>query len=119
MCGRYALTCTPDRIAEEFQLEEIPDIHPRYNVAPSQWVACVRAGRHARTREAVTLRWGLIPSWARDHAMGMKLINARVETVAKNHRFKSRFGNVAVWSWRTATMSGNGKAQENSLTIFD
>ena len=77
MCGRYTLTCRPDVVAEEFRLEEIPDLHPRYNVAPSQSVACVRVRLHVRKREAVTLRWGLIPSWAKDPAIGMKLINAR------------------------------------------
>lgn len=91
MCGRYTLTCTPEVIAEEFRLEAVPDLHPRYNVAPSQWVACVRAGLHARKREAVTMRWGLIPAWARDPAMGMKLINARAETVAEKPSFQKPF----------------------------
>ena len=93
MCGRYTLTCTPDVIAEEFRLEAIPALHPRYNVVPSQGVACVRARLQAQVwkREAVNLRWGLIPSWARDPAMGMKLINARVETVAKKPSFQKPF----------------------------
>ena len=91
MCGRYTLTCTPDVIAEEFRLEATPDLQPRYNVAPSQWVACVRAGLPSPKREAVTLRWGLIPSWAGDPAMGMKLINARAETVAEKPSFRKPF----------------------------
>ena len=91
MCGRYTLTCTSDVIAEEFRLEAVPDLQPRYNVAPSQWVACVRAGLPSPKREAVTLRWGLIPSWAGDPAMGMKLINARAETVAEKPSFRKPF----------------------------
>ena len=91
MCGRYTLTCTPEVIAEAFQLETIPDLHPRYNVAPSQSVVCVRAALPVRNREAVTLRWGLIPAWARDPAMGMKLINARAETVAGKPSFRKPF----------------------------
>ena len=91
MCGRYTLTCRPDVVAEEFRLEEIPDLHPRYNVAPSQWVTCVRVRFHVRKREAVTLRWGLIPSWAGDPAIGMKLINARTETVAEKPSFQKPF----------------------------
>ncbi len=91
MCGRYTLTCRPDVVVEEFRLEEIPDFEPRYNVAPSQWVACVRAGFRERQREAIMLRWGLIPSWARDPAMGMKLINARAETVAEKPSFQKSF----------------------------
>ncbi len=91
MCGRYTLTCKPEVIAEEFKLEAIPDFRSRYNVAPSQWVACVRAALHVRKREAVTMRWGLIPSWARDPAMGMNLINARVETVMEKPSFQKPF----------------------------
>ncbi len=91
MCGRYTLTCTPEVLAEEFRLEAVPDLRPRYNVAPSQGVACVRAGLRSRKREAVLLRWGLIPSWAGDPAMGMKLINARAETVAEKPSFRKPF----------------------------
>ena len=91
MCGRYTLTCTPEVIAEEFQLQAVPDFEPRYNVAPSQWVACVRAGLSSRKREAVTLWWGLLPSWAGDPAIGMKLINARAETVAEKPSFRKPF----------------------------
>lgn len=91
MCGRYTLTCTPEVLAEAFRLEATPDLQPRYNVAPSQEVACVRARLPSRKREAVTLRWGLIPSWAGDPAMGMKLINARAETVAEKPSFRKPF----------------------------
>ena len=91
MCGRYTLTCTPEVLAEAFQLEAAPDLQPRYNVAPSQGVACVRAGLRSRKREAVLLRWGLVPSWAGDPAMGMKLINARAETVAEKPSFRKPF----------------------------
>ena len=91
MCGRYTLTCTPEVLAEEFQLEATPDHQPRYNVAPSQSVVCVRVALPARRCEAITLRWGLIPSWAGDPAMGMKLINARAETVAEKPSFRKPF----------------------------
>jgi len=91
MCGRYTLTSTPEVIAEAFQLEAIPDLHPRYNVAPSQEVACIRVRHQAREPETVMLGWGLIPSWARDPAMGMKLINARAETVAGKPSFRKPF----------------------------
>ena len=91
MCGRYTLTCTPEVIAEAFQLETTPDLLPRYNVAPSQSVVCVRAALPVRNREAVNLRWGLIPAWAGDPAMGVKLINARSETVAEKPSFRKSF----------------------------
>ncbi len=91
MCGRYTLTCMPEVVAEEFRLEAIPDLQPRYNIAPSQWVACVRVGSQVQKRGAATLRWGLIPSWAKDPAIGMKLINARAETVAEKPSFQKPF----------------------------
>ena len=91
MCGRYTLTCTPEVLAEAFRLDATPDLQPRYNVAPSQGVACVRAGLPSRKREAVTLRWGLIPSWAGDPAMRINLINARAETVAEKPSFRKSF----------------------------
>ncbi|MCY3728143.1 MAG: SOS response-associated peptidase [Nitrospira sp.] len=91
MCGRYTLTCTPEVFAEEFRLEATPDHQPRYNVAPSQAVVCVRATLPARLREAVTMRWGLIPSWTRDPAKGMNLINARAETATEKPSFRKPF----------------------------
>ncbi|MYC27259.1 MAG: SOS response-associated peptidase [Nitrospira sp. SB0662_bin_26] len=91
MCGRYTLTCTPEVLAEAFRLEAAPDHQPRYNVAPSHSVVCVRAALPARKREAVTLRWGLIPSWAGEPAKGMNLINARAETVAEKPSFRKPF----------------------------
>ncbi len=91
MCGRYTLTCTPEVLAEAFRLDATPDLQPCYNVAPSQEVVCVRAGLRSPKRETVTLRWGLVPSWARDSAMGMKLINGRAETVAEKPSFRRPF----------------------------
>ncbi len=91
MCGRYTLTCTPEVLAEEFQLAVTPDLQACYNISPSQGVACVRMQPQTRKREAVTLRWGLIPSWTRGPAMGMKLINARAETVAEKPSFRKPF----------------------------
>ena len=65
------------------------NLRPRYNVAPSQDVAVVRADDGGRTLGM--LRWGLIPAWAKDHAIGYKLINARSETAAEKPSFRSAF----------------------------
>ena len=62
---------------------------PRYNVAPSQDVAVARAAPDGRT--LTMLRWGLIPAWAKDPAIGHKLINARSETAAEKPSFRSAF----------------------------
>ena len=86
MCGRYTLKTTPELVADQFHFEELADLKPRYNIAPSQLVASVRMTPGSTTREGVMLKWGLIPSWAKDPAIGMKLINARAETVAEKPR---------------------------------
>ena len=91
MCGRYTLTTTPEVLADQFQFEELADLKPRYNISPSQVVASVRKPSDSKTREGVMLRWGLIPSWAKDPAIGMKLINARAETVAEKPSFRKSF----------------------------
>ena len=73
------------------------NLRPRYNVAPSQDVAVARAadpGSQSGAGEGRTLsmmRWGLIPAWAKDHAIGHKLINARSETAAQKPSFRSAF----------------------------
>ena len=89
MCGRFTLTTPvidfatnlPD-LTVEFNAEK------RYNIAPSQDVAVIlNDGRHT----VVACRWGLIPSWARDAAIGNKLINARAETLSEKPSFRSSF----------------------------
>ena len=65
------------------------NLRPRFNVAPSQDVAVVRANDDGRT--LAMLRWGLIPAWAKDHAIGYKLINARSETAAEKPSFRAAF----------------------------
>ena len=65
------------------------NLRPRYNVAPSQDVAAVRANDEGRT--LAMLRWGLIPAWAKDSAIGHRLINARSETAPEKPSFRSAF----------------------------
>lgn len=89
MCGRYALTSSPTVIAERFHLLWTPEIAPRYNIAPSQVIPAVRETE--RGRELAFLKWGLIPSWAKDASIGMKLINARGETLAEKPAFRSAY----------------------------
>jgi putative SOS response-associated peptidase YedK len=69
---------------------DVSDLLPRYNIAPSQPVVAVRLaeeGRHA----IAWLRWGLVPSWAKDPSIGHSLINARAETVAEKPAFRGAF----------------------------
>ena len=91
MCGRFTLTDPDADLAVQFSLPQIPDMQPRYNIAPTQSVAAVRLSPPGPDREMVLLHWGLIPFWAKDLSMGGRLINARSETVAEKPAFRSAF----------------------------
>ncbi|MGC2457414.1 MAG: SOS response-associated peptidase [Gallionellaceae bacterium] len=91
MCGRYALASPPEVIAERFDLLWLPEVSARYNIAPSQMIPVVRATEVGR--ELAFVKWGLIPSWAKDSTIGNKLPNARGETVAEKPSFRAAFKN--------------------------
>jgi putative SOS response-associated peptidase YedK len=90
MCGRFLLFTSGAALAEWLGLPEVPALEPRYNIAPTQPVAAVRAGPGGG-RELVRLRWGLVPPWAADPGAGPPLINARAETAAAKPSFRSAF----------------------------
>ncbi|MGO4890473.1 SOS response-associated peptidase [Anaerobacillus sp. MEB173] len=85
MCGRYTLAAPKEQIEEQLQLE-LTEYEPRYNIAPSQPVLSVISD--GTQRRAGYLRWGLVPSWAKDPKIGYKMINARGETVDEKPAFK-------------------------------
>ena len=89
MCGRYALTSPPDVIAERFGLAWAPDITPHYNIAPAQMIPVVRNAEEGR--ELAMLKWGLIPSWAKDASIGTRLINARGATLGDKPAFRDAY----------------------------
>jgi putative SOS response-associated peptidase YedK len=93
MCGRITFRASGKDLATLFDLIEVPDLdlEPRYNIAPSQPILAVREPANGVGRELVTLRWGLVPHWAKDLKIGYKLINARAETVATTPSFRSAF----------------------------
>jgi putative SOS response-associated peptidase YedK len=95
MCGRYTLTTPGEVIAEIFDLPEAPEVSARFNVAPTQEVAAIRAdaddGGSEGGRRFVTLRWGLVPHWAKDPSIGNRMINARSESVAEKPAFRTSF----------------------------
>jgi putative SOS response-associated peptidase YedK len=91
MCGRFTLTKPIPVLAELFLFPETAEQEPRYNIAPTQAVAAVRASGGPEKRDLAFLRWGLIPSWADDPAIGNRLINARAETVAQKPAFRTAF----------------------------
>ena len=86
MCGRFKLTSPPAIVADVFGVDSVT-LAPRYNVAPSQSVAAIRVAENGG-RALTLLRWGLIPSWAKDPAIGNRMINARSESVAEKPAFR-------------------------------
>ena len=90
MCGRYVLSTPGDLLAELFDLTEVPELSPRYNVAPTQEVAVVRRDREGGNRLG-EIRWGLVPSWADDPSIGNRMINARSETALEKPAFREAF----------------------------
>ena len=76
-------------IAEQFSLFEVAPFTPAYNIAPTQSVATVVAPSPGAGRELVWMHWGLVPSWAKDPALGNRLINARAETAAEKPAFRT------------------------------
>ena len=93
MCGRFTLTAPADVIAAFFDLVSIPDLAPRYNIAPTQQVAVVRCEQANNHRRLDLMHWGLIPFWARDRSIGSRMINARSETLSSKPSFRSSFAN--------------------------
>lgn len=87
MCGRFTLTVSAGLLAELFEIDNMPDVQPRYNIAPTQPVLIIRASAD-NTPETASVRWGLIPSWAKDRKIGARMINARGETVASKPSFR-------------------------------
>lgn len=90
MCGRFALDLPPKKIAEVFDLSGEFDFSASWNIAPSIRICTVTVDSEGR-RHLHKMKWGLIPSWAKDAAIGNKLANARGETVAEKPSFRSAF----------------------------
>ncbi len=88
MCGRKTLTWDMRSIIEELSIEEweAPEEYaPSYNISPSQKTPILR---DAGCRSVKQMKWGLIPSWAKDTSMGLKLINARSESLLEKPSFQ-------------------------------
>jgi putative SOS response-associated peptidase YedK len=92
VCGRYSLAGPdPSVLRERFAIGEQVEVRRRFNVAPGDQVLAVTTDRDGAPRGDV-LRWGLVPHWAGDPAaLGLKLINARAETMAERPAFRDAF----------------------------
>jgi putative SOS response-associated peptidase YedK len=88
MCGRYRLSRRKQIIEEHFDSSGDDDWNPRYNIAPTQPIPVIRQNPKEPVRELSLMRWGLIPSWAKDSSIAAQMINARSETAATKPAFR-------------------------------
>lgn len=89
MCGRFTITLDPEDLQEELDLGDFPaDFAARYNVAPTQPIAVTR---DSVSHAVEWMRWGLIPFWAKDMSIGVRMINARSETLVEKPSFRDAF----------------------------
>src|ERR1017187_8308656 len=89
MCGRYRLSRRKQLVEEYF--DRAPwddDWNPRFNIAPTQPIPVIRQSPKEPVRELSIIRWGLIPSWAKDSSAAAKMINARSETASTKPAFR-------------------------------
>ncbi len=90
MCGRFVLVADPNAIQQAFNLDaaNVVDFAPRYNIAPTQYVPVIT---NEQPRQLSMLKWGLVPSWAKEEAIGNKMINARADGLAEKPSFRNAF----------------------------
>jgi putative SOS response-associated peptidase YedK len=88
MCGRYRLTAKERYLRDHFGLEGDVSWEPRWNIAPTQKVPIIRQDRKEPKRSFGLVRWGLVPSWAKDEKTGLKVINAMSETASDKPTFR-------------------------------
>jgi putative SOS response-associated peptidase YedK len=90
MCGRFAFYSPSEATAALFRAQSPVAVTPRYNIAPTQFIAGIREEENNH-RELVMFRWGLVPFWAKDPSIGNRMINARAETVAEKPSFRTAY----------------------------
>lgn len=93
MCGRFVITANGQIVADTFDLDSIPEIPTRYNIAPGQPILAIRRGlrSHDDGLEANWFNWGLVPSWADSPNIAFKTINARSETARTLPAFREAY----------------------------
>lgn len=91
MCGRFASVSSSERIEESLEVDIVKaePREPDYNVAPQSDIYTVRAERDELAQRVLErMRWGFVPSWAKDRKIGNRMINARAETINEKPVFK-------------------------------
>ncbi|MGZ4312274.1 MAG: SOS response-associated peptidase [Solirubrobacteraceae bacterium] len=126
MCGRYSLaTPDPGDLRARFGIDESLEIKTRYNVAPGDDVLAVTTDREGHPRGEM-LRWGLVPSWAKSPDTGLKMINARLETVTEKPAFRRAFDRFrclvvadGFYEWRKGAAGTGSPKQPFHITRTD
>jgi putative SOS response-associated peptidase YedK len=90
MCGRFTLSSNKQRLQKTFPMFDLMDVRERFNIAPTQQILAVRQEDAQRPKGSM-LRWGLIPSWAKEKKIAASLINARADSVADKPSFRNAF----------------------------
>ncbi|MGE9297015.1 MAG: SOS response-associated peptidase [Puniceicoccales bacterium] len=88
MCCRYTFTKVEAALRHKLRIKQFPKLKARYNIAPSQPIAAVRANENDGDRELAIFNWGLVPFWAKEPSIGYKMLNARSETAAGKPAFR-------------------------------
>jgi putative SOS response-associated peptidase YedK len=126
MCGRYVMQDSLQELAERFGVDVVTleDRPPTWNVAPTQPVVAVATSRDGTERRLGELRWGLIPSWAKDPSIGSRMINARAETVATNRAFAHAFERrrcllpaSGYYEWLKTPVAGSSKPSRQAFYL--
>ncbi|MFJ5548146.1 SOS response-associated peptidase [Streptomyces sp. NPDC093225] len=131
MCGRYASSRAPEDLAGLFEAELDPDRGvpgPSWNVAPTDevWTVLERVdkGTGEVLRRLRPVKWGLVPSWAKDPSVGSRMINARVETVHEKPAYRKAFTRRrcllpadGFYEWVAVPASGTAKAYKQPYFI--
>jgi putative SOS response-associated peptidase YedK len=89
MCGRFSLIESVHELQQQFEFDLSADLEPRFNIAPSQEVFSIISD--GKKRRGGTLRWGLVPHWAKEAKIGYKMINARAEGIEEKPSFREPF----------------------------
>jgi len=124
MCGRYTLAASnPAEVRARFGLPDTVPVRQRFNVAPSDGVLAITTDREGHPR-AEELRWGLVPSWAKSPATGLKMINARVESVRDRPAYRRAFERFrclivadGFYEWQRLEGPGGGKGRKQPYWI--
>src|SRR5688500_14997559 len=129
MCGRFVVASSPQLLAEHFGVDDVwvDAAEPSYNVAPTEQVMVVRERQRDGEEQRVLseVRWGLVPSWAKDPSVGNRMINARAETLTTKSAYKRAFETHrclipadGFYEWKTVAPPSTPKGRPRKQPVF-